>query len=110
MRFGGIDPGISGAIAFLDPAAPQGLEVVDMPTLTLAAGKRAVDVHALAALLGSPVDHVFLERAQAMPKQGTTSMFNYGRSFGLIEGILAARGIPYTLVSPVSWKRALQVP
>src|SRR5262249_35098826 len=102
--------GLGGAIAFLDPAAPQNLEIVDMPTLVVIKNKRAVDAHALAALLDRPLDHVYLERAQAMPGQGTVSMFNYGEGFAIIRGILAARGIAYTLVPPATWKRALQVP
>jgi crossover junction endodeoxyribonuclease RuvC len=106
----GVDPGIAGAIAFLDPASPQSLDVVDMPTLVVIKNKRAVDAHALAALLSRPLDHVYLERAQAMPGQGTVSMFNYGEGFGIIRGILAARGVAYTLVPPATWKRALQVP
>ena len=36
------------------PAVPHGVEIVDIPTLTLARGKRAIDAHALAALLDRP--------------------------------------------------------
>jgi crossover junction endodeoxyribonuclease RuvC len=106
----GIDPGLGGALAFLDPAALQRLEVVEMPVLTLARNKRAVDVHALAIMLERPIQHAFLEQASARPGQGTVSMFNFGKTFGAVLGILAARGIPYTLVSPSGWKRYMQVP
>jgi hypothetical protein len=37
-------------------------------------------------------------------------MFGYGESFGLVRGVLAARAVPYTLVTPVTSKRSLQVP
>jgi crossover junction endodeoxyribonuclease RuvC len=107
----GIDSGLGGALAFLDPAAPQRLEIADMPVLTLARNKRTIDVHALAAALERfDSAHAFLEQASARPGQGTVSMFNFGKSFGAVLGILAARGISYTLVSPGSWKRAMQVP
>ena len=51
--------------------------------------------------------HAYLERAQAMPKQGVTSMFNYGKGFGLWLGLLIGIGIPYTLVSPRRWKAVM---
>jgi crossover junction endodeoxyribonuclease RuvC len=49
--------------------------------------------------------HALLERAQAMPGQGVSSMFAYGRHFGTIEGVLYSLGMPHTLVSPAAWKR-----
>lgn len=39
-----------------------------------------------------------------MPGQGVTSMFNFGKSAGYIEGVLTALGIPYQLVMPKRWK------
>ncbi len=51
--------------------------------------------------------HAYIERAQAMPKQGVTSMFNYGKGFGLWLGLLIGIGLPYTLVSPRRWKAAM---
>jgi crossover junction endodeoxyribonuclease RuvC len=47
----------------------------------------------------------FVEKVSAMPKQGVTSMFNFGKSAGYIEGVLAAIGIPYQLVPPQKWKK-----
>jgi len=51
--------------------------------------------------------HVYIEKAQAMPGQGVVSMFNYGKSFGTILGVLTAMGIPYTLVAPQTWKKTM---
>lgn len=48
-----------------------------------------------------------LENVHAMPKQGVTSSFNFGRGFGLWEMGLIALKIPYTLVAPQTWKREL---
>lgn len=45
-----------------------------------------------------------VEKVGAMPGQGTVSMFNFGRSFGYILGVLSALGIPYQLVPPRKWK------
>jgi hypothetical protein len=52
---------------------------------------------------------VGIEKAHAMPGQGTVSMFNYGVSFGQIQGILAALKIPYTLIPPQTWSKKMHV-
>jgi len=49
----------------------------------------------LAALLNdlverSPIGHAWIERVGAMPSQGVTSMFSFGRSVGQVEGLLPA--------------------
>jgi crossover junction endodeoxyribonuclease RuvC len=46
-----------------------------------------------------------VERVGAMPGQGVTSMFNFGKSAGYIEGVLSALGIPYQLIPPAKWKK-----
>ena len=46
-----------------------------------------------------------VEKVGAMPGQGVTSMFNFGKSAGYIEGVLSALGIPYQLVPPAKWKK-----
>ena len=48
---------------------------------------------------------VAVEKVGAMPGQGVTSMFNFGKNFGWIEGILEALRFPYELVAPQRWKR-----
>jgi crossover junction endodeoxyribonuclease RuvC len=114
MIVAGIDPGLSGAVAFLDAASGAVLDIADMPTLALSRGgksRRELDAHALARLIDERrPDHCFMEQVGAMPGQGVSSVFSFGKSFGVVIGALAALGVPYTLVAPVTWKRALQVP
>lgn len=50
-----------------------------------------------------------LERVNAMPKQGVVSMFNFGKNFGFIQGLLTAYFIPYELVTPQKWKKEFQI-
>ena len=45
-----------------------------------------------------------VEKVGAMPGQGVTSMFSFGKSAGYIEGVLSATLIPYQLVAPRKWK------
>lgn len=47
-----------------------------------------------------------VEKVSAMPGQGVSSMFSFGKSCGYIEGVLQATGIPYQLVPPRVWKKA----
>ena len=51
-----------------------------------------------------------LERVHSMPAQGVRSVFSFGENFGSWQGILAAMGIPYELVTPQAWQRGLVVP
>lgn len=53
--------------------------------------------------------HVFLEKAQSMPRQGIASAFNYGCGYGELIGVLTAMAIPFTLVRPSYWTKALHV-
>jgi crossover junction endodeoxyribonuclease RuvC len=106
----GIDPGLSGALA-LYTTSDQTVEVFDMPVLELVRNgkkKGEVSAQALANLLaGRGIKAAFLERVNAMPGQGVTSVFSFGRSTGIVEGILAAYDIPTTLVTPQAWQKAV---
>ena len=110
----GIDPGLSGALAFFTPGTGA-LVVHDVPVLALTRNgkaKREVDAVELARLVDAagPIDHAYIEAVGAMPGQGVSSVFAFGKVFGLLLGILAANFIPHTLVPPARWKRALRVP
>lgn len=111
MIIAGIDPGLSGAIVIIDT---EGSFVVsDMPTHSLVRGgknKREIDAHQLKHALGWKIDHAFVEQVNAMPGQGVSGVFAFGKAYGIIIGTLAALEIPMTFVAPVKWKRALQVP
>jgi crossover junction endodeoxyribonuclease RuvC len=108
----GIDPGFGGALAWLDLGGD--LHVEDMPTLAVERNgktKRDLDLAALVELVEQhrPAFAV-VERVGAMPGQGVSSMFAFGRGFGSILGVLAALRVPVELVTPATWKRALSVP
>jgi crossover junction endodeoxyribonuclease RuvC len=110
MRHIGIDPGLSGAIAVL---TDDTLQIHDMPVMTVdrnGKAKRQVSANELAELLNlySGKDcHVYCERVSAMAGQGVTSVFSFGRSFGMIEGILAALKMPVTFVAPATWVKGV---
>ena len=102
----GVDPGVSGAIAYL--AGPRVAWVMDMPTMEKASGKgQQVNAAALAQILRSAPGRptVWLEKVSAMPGQGVTSVFSFGRSTGVVEGVTAALGLSLRLVTPQMWKK-----
>lgn len=108
----GIDPGAGGAIALLVSGTLKGLH--DMPCLVVRRGKRdvrQVDAHLLAATIGPllPLDKAYIEKVGAMPGQGVSSMFAFGRAAGLIEGVLAGFGVPFDFVAPGRWKQEMTV-
>ena len=98
MIYIGIDPGKKGAIAWLE----NGCQAV-WPY----SNEMLVQIckEAMEAIEHEQKVIVCVEKVGAMPGQGVTSMFNFGKSAGFIEGVLQAYGIPYQLVPPQTWKR-----
>ena len=83
-------------------------EVHDLPTYA----EGGVDVIELMEIItsGDKVDHIYIERQQAMPKQGVVSTFKLGYGFGQIVSTCALSRSPFTLVTPNNWKRAMNLP
>ena len=105
---------MTGAVAFLSDGA---LDVRDMPVLKIPRGattKRELDAAVLSDWFGDMLvdqpHHAFVERVGAMPGQGVSGVFAFGKCYGIVLGILAALEIPVTLVSAAKWKKALSVP
>jgi crossover junction endodeoxyribonuclease RuvC len=103
----GIDPGASGAVAVLDGQAL--VAVHDMPTKKVKVSgkmKTRIDSRALyEALHDYQVTHVFLEQVSAMPGQGVSSMFAFGRATGIAEGVAATQSKELIEVRPQVWKK-----
>ncbi len=87
----GIDIGVSGAIALLD-ASGELREVFDMPVLADGpAGRRNVNGPLLAEIVAkSHATLAFVEYVGARPGEGAVGAFAFGRSRGVIEGVMAA--------------------
>jgi len=112
MKLLGVDPGIRGGLAIVsidDGAAPQLIDAIDIPVTGVGAKER-VDVLAIRTwIIAHAPQHALIERAQAMPKQGASSGFKYGRATGALEGVLACCEIPMTIVEPSVWKKFHQL-
>jgi crossover junction endodeoxyribonuclease RuvC len=107
----GIDPGLTGAVGRLNNGRFEG--VLDIPTVTKGTGsvKREVDPAGVAHILRTASSGsgefvaVVLERVNAMPGQGVSSVFSLGDSFGSLRAVVAVLGIEMHYVSPVTWKK-----
>jgi hypothetical protein len=104
----GVDCGVRGALAILeinDGAAPQVLAAIDAPTIGVKA-KECINVLALQEWLlqHGPVQAT-IERAQAMPKQGASSGFKYGKATSALETTIMLCGIPIEIIEASQWKR-----
>ncbi len=108
----GIDPGVTGAFAAIRGSS---CKFYDMPTIEVATGKKRrndYDVQGVISILNEASRNaitvtVAIERQQAMPDQGVSSTFKTGLGFGILIGVLSALELPFELVAPVSWKKAL---
>jgi crossover junction endodeoxyribonuclease RuvC len=101
----GIDPGQSGAIAW---AKGKKVKVTLMPTLNITKTKKELDGQTICKLLKKhKVDHVFIEKVHSMPSQGVTSTFTFAEGYGILIGICMALELPFTLVTPQTWKKAM---
>lgn len=95
-----IDPGASGGLAFGPASKPPAL--VAMPDT----------LHDLVEVIrDAQCDHAFLELVGGFigKNQPGSAMFNFGCNYGQIQGVLAALGVPFTLVRPQAWQKALSL-
>src|SRR5262249_11129848 len=92
-----------------DGAKPDVVDIIDIPVVGVGAKER-VDVLALRNWIQQhQPDHAYIERAQAMPKQGASSGFKYGRAVGAIEAAIIGCEIPLTIIEPAAWKKFHQL-
>jgi crossover junction endodeoxyribonuclease RuvC len=107
----GIDPGVSGAVGVLSGSGAF-VGVFDMPTVLAnkSSNRQMVSPTELANLVrglmvnaGGEVVAI-TEGVNAMPDQGVSGVFAFGKSYGILLGVLAALGISTHIVSPAKWK------
>jgi len=100
MIYIGIDPGKKGGVAYL---CNQKYETYPMPETR----KQLFD---LLNEMTSDVNHsvrAIVESVHAMPGQGVTSMFTFGKGCGEVLGILTALGAEIYEPTPQAWKKVM---
>lgn len=96
----GIDPGTQGGIVVLD----KDRNVIKSISISKYTRQDLADT---LFVYGVTPSHVFFEKVGAMPKDRPKSAFAFGKATGVLFGILAAHGIPYTEVPPQTWQLKL---
>ncbi len=107
----GIDPGISGAICFMEDG--KIIDAIDMPSMADGKkNKKQVNGSQVYNEIKKHINNkefteikVVIEHVSAMPGQGVTSMFNFGQSFGILKGICSAMNLSMYFVRPAKWKK-----
>lgn len=107
----GIDPGLDGAVAVLAWAPPVlGLTLAVVMPITGTEKGREVNVMDLRHLLqgfrgdsGNTI--VVMESVHAMPGQGVSSSFKFGKTLGQIDATVKCCRLPLIYVTPVAWKK-----
>jgi hypothetical protein len=103
MVFLGVDPGVSGGLAFVrDDGHVIGVhkmpenerELLDLLKMHVR-GDTGVSVRAV------------LERVHSSPQMGKASVFTFGKGYGALRMGLVAAGIPFDEPTPQSWQKAL---
>lgn len=112
--FFGIDPGFTGAIAWIDAYGEQ-IGVEDLP-VTGVGKKREFDLVALNALIYHKiacVKHdcvVGLENPTTRPGEGAERCKRFGEGIGMLKALLTAHLVGYDCISPNLWKGRLGLP
>lgn len=97
MIYIGIDPGKRGGFAYIDDDGNAKAYSWDETLFVdMIHHIRHESDHAVIACL---------EKVNALPGQGVTSMFNFGTNYGFIQGVLASFHIPFQLIPPKKWKK-----
>jgi len=104
----GIDPGLQGGVVSIDMDG-QIIYKWTMPIIEGGKGKKEIDLVALREIFDEikEAKMVYIEKVGAMPKQGVSSMFKFGKVFGYLEAMLAAFQIPYIMVTPQQWSKEI---
>lgn len=97
----GVDPGIRGGIAAIELAEDGNKRLVcGIPRYDKAACLRFIRSMKLNKCI------VYVEEVHAMPRQGVSSMFTFGREVGFWEGLFFTLDIPTHFVTPQVWQKA----
>ena len=106
MVYVGIDPGQQGAVTLICDKTTTPVVIYDMPLLPQK-GIDGKELHNLFFSIKRDYKYIFciLEKAQAMPGQGSVGGFNYGVGYGKILAALEVNQIPFQEVHPMRWKK-----
>lgn len=112
----GIDPGLTGAVVVIeiDVNIKQIVHVkfIDIPLVMKASGKNVLDCAELVQELNDVLQpyvtfekYAFVENVHSMPRQGVVGAFTFGKTVGILHGVITALHIPLFDITPQKWKK-----
>lgn len=95
----GIDPGLSGGIAWIHDgkAAAEKMPETERDLLDLLTG-----------IAREGPCFAVIEQVASSPQMGVVSAFTFGVGYGRLQMALTAAGIPYDRIRPMKWQTAMQ--
>jgi len=100
MIYFGIDPGKSGSISVIWSDGEPYMVSCNLD-------QTEADIAGWLFQFDSPTSLAVIEKVHSMPKQGVTSSFSFGQSYGFLRGVLTALKIPFVEISPQKWQKAM---
>jgi crossover junction endodeoxyribonuclease RuvC len=107
MMILGIDPGAKGGMCLMDDDEKI-CHLMKTPETECDIKDQIRELAAIARSDGHEVK-ALIEQVSAMPGQGVTSMFTFGRGYGFMRGVLISLAIPILEVHPKTWQKPLGV-
>jgi hypothetical protein len=104
----GVDPGRSGAIAFLPDKGDPWCIKTSETLRDLRDALYDVVIYADGPKVETNDLFAVLETVHSSPQMGVKSAFTFGQSFGQLESLLVAIEIPFERVRPLKWQTAMQ--
>lgn len=95
----GVDPGMTGAIAYVDRGKLQ--EVADMPAV--GGDISGALLHQMVRMI--PVEYAAVEKVHSMPKQGVSTTFKFGMAYGMARMAVGGLLVPMEEPTPNVWKK-----
>jgi len=105
----GIDPGMGGAVTIMTESGL--IDIFDVPLMEEGKGKNKKKVYDIISMSNIIRPHkgkktiICIELVHAMPGQGVSSTFGFGRGLGIWEGIIAGLSCDKEVITPQRWKK-----
>lgn len=102
------DPGMSGGFCFVT-LSEKTFTVKDVHFEKFPVIGKEIDFSGLYKIFnivrGRDDVQAIVEKVSAMPGQGVSSMFKFGRAYGIAQAFICAEGIPLIEVTPRAWQK-----
>jgi crossover junction endodeoxyribonuclease RuvC len=97
----GIDPGYSGCVVSLHRETGEVDGLINL-------SETPHDIAEFVRARALSIDKAYLEKVGAMPRQGVSSTFKFGTSYGFCLGLLTSLLVPFEEVTPAKWQQVMK--